>query len=50
MIKDIKMMRDLPDCPSGEHYVPLEQVIKTMGDGGRGMQDRYQETAAAAWW
>ena len=39
------MMRDLPACGSGEHYVSLDRVIKIMRDSGRGMQDKYQETA-----
>ncbi|WP_116366126.1 L-serine ammonia-lyase [Parahaliea mediterranea] len=30
---------------SGEHYVSLDQVIKTMRDTGRDMQDKYKETA-----
>ena len=30
---------------SGEHYVSLDQVIKTMKDTGRDMQDKYKETA-----
>ncbi|MBA6411941.1 L-serine ammonia-lyase [Parahaliea sp. F7430] len=30
---------------SGEHYVTLDQVIKTMRDTGRDMQDKYKETA-----
>ena len=29
----------------GEHYVSLDQVIKTMRDTGRDMQDKYKETA-----
>ena len=39
------MRRDLPACGSGEHYVSLDRVIKIMRDSGRGMQDKYQETA-----
>jgi L-serine dehydratase len=30
---------------SGEHFVSLDQVIKTMRDTGRDMQDKYKETA-----
>jgi L-serine dehydratase len=30
---------------SGEHYVSLDQVIRTMRDTGRDMQDKYKETA-----
>jgi len=30
---------------NGEHYVSLDQVIKTMRDTGRDMQDKYKETA-----
>ncbi len=30
---------------SGEHYVSLDQVIKTMRDTGRDMQEKYKETA-----
>jgi L-serine dehydratase len=30
---------------SGEHYVSLDQVIKTMRDTGRDMQDKYKETS-----
>jgi len=30
---------------SGEHYVSLDQVIRTMHDTGRDMQDKYKETA-----
>ncbi len=30
---------------SGKHYVSLDQVIKTMRDTGRDMQDKYKETA-----
>ena len=30
---------------SGEHYVSLDQVIQTMRDTGRDMQDKYKETA-----
>lgn len=30
---------------SGDHYVSLDQVIKTMRDTGRDMQDKYKETA-----
>jgi L-serine dehydratase len=30
---------------SGEHYVSLDQVIKTMRDTGQDMQDKYKETA-----
>ena len=30
---------------SGEHYVSLDQVIKTMRDTGLDMQDKYKETA-----
>lgn len=30
---------------NGEHYVSLNQVIKTMRDTGRDMQDKYKETA-----
>ena len=30
---------------SGEHCVCLDQVIKTMQDTGRDMQDRYKETS-----
>tara|TARA_R110002110_G_scaffold413729_1_gene641599 strand:+ start:87992 stop:89392 length:1401 start_codon:yes stop_codon:yes gene_type:complete len=30
---------------SGEHYVSLDQVIKTMRDTGKDMQDKYKETA-----
>ena len=29
----------------GQHYVSLDQVIKTMKDTGRDMQDKYKETA-----
>jgi L-serine dehydratase len=29
----------------GQHYVSLDQVIKTMRDTGRDMQDKYKETA-----
>ncbi|MEE4191687.1 MAG: L-serine ammonia-lyase [Halieaceae bacterium] len=29
----------------GEHYVSLDQVIKTMRDTGRDMQEKYKETA-----
>lgn len=29
----------------GEHYVSLDQVIKTMKETGRDMQDKYKETA-----
>ncbi|MEM9257247.1 MAG: L-serine ammonia-lyase [Pseudomonadota bacterium] len=29
----------------GKHYVSLDQVIKTMRDTGRDMQDKYKETA-----
>ena len=29
----------------GEHFVSLDQVIKTMRDTGRDMQDKYKETA-----
>ena len=30
---------------SGEHYVSLDQVIRTMRDTGRDMQEKYKETA-----
>lgn len=30
---------------TGEHYVSLDQVIKTMRDTGRDMQEKYKETA-----
>lgn len=30
---------------SGEHFVSLDQVIRTMRDTGRDMQDKYKETA-----
>lgn len=30
---------------SGDHYVSLDQVIRTMRDTGRDMQDKYKETA-----
>ncbi len=30
---------------SGEHYVSLDQVIRTMRETGRDMQDKYKETA-----
>jgi L-serine dehydratase len=30
---------------TGEHYVSLDQVIRTMRDTGRDMQDKYKETA-----
>ncbi len=30
---------------NGEHFVSLDQVIKTMRDTGRDMQDKYKETA-----
>ena len=30
---------------SGEHFVSLDQVIKTMRDTGRDMQEKYKETA-----
>lgn len=30
---------------SGEHFVSLDQVIKTMRDTGRDMQDKYKETS-----
>ncbi|HEY7775425.1 MAG TPA: L-serine ammonia-lyase [Kineobactrum sp.] len=30
---------------TGEHYVSLDQVIKTMRDTGRDMQDKYKETS-----
>lgn len=30
---------------SGEHYVTLDQVIRTMRDTGRDMQEKYKETA-----
>jgi L-serine dehydratase len=30
---------------NGEHYVSLDQVIKTMRDTGRDMQDKYKETS-----
>jgi len=30
---------------NGEHYVSLDQVIRTMRDTGRDMQDKYKETA-----
>ena len=30
---------------SGEHYVSLDQVIKTMRDTGRDMQEKYKETS-----
>ncbi|WOJ95430.1 L-serine ammonia-lyase [Congregibacter brevis] len=30
---------------SGEHYVSLDQVIKTMRDTGQDMQEKYKETA-----
>ncbi|KGE05112.1 L-serine ammonia-lyase [Pseudohaliea rubra] len=30
---------------SGEHYVSLDEVIRTMRDTGRDMQDKYKETA-----
>ena len=29
----------------GTHYVSLDQVIKTMRDTGRDMQEKYKETA-----
>ena len=29
----------------GQHYVSLDQVIRTMRDTGRDMQDKYKETA-----
>jgi L-serine dehydratase len=30
---------------SGEHFVSLDKVIKTMRDTGRDMKDKYKETA-----
>jgi hypothetical protein len=29
----------------GEHFVSLDQVIRTMRETGRDMQDKYKETA-----
>lgn len=33
----------------GEHFVSLDQVIRTMRDTGRDMQDKYKETARGGW-